>query len=61
MSVMRVCWENTCTNTKVTLCRRCTRPFCDDHLDDATGLCVWCVPVDEDTYNKWRRKEEYEQ
>lgn len=58
---VRVCWEDTCTNMKVTLCRRCTRPFCDEHLDDATGLCMWCVPVDEEMYQLWVKAKETEQ
>lgn len=57
MGVLRVCWEDTCTNTRdITPCVKCRRSFCPDHLDDLTNLCMWCVPVGEDEYQEWVTK-----
>lgn len=50
-----VCWEDRCTNLRgIIRCRRCTRPFCPDHMSEI-NLCLWCVPVDEEEYQKWAR------
>lgn len=50
----KVCWEDTCTNLRdIDNCSRCARPFCPDHLDDLTNLCLHCVPVEEKEYQKW--------
>ena len=48
---MMICWEDRCTSVRnITVCRGCGNPFCDDHMDNLTDLCLHCVPVDEVDY-----------
>lgn len=48
------CWMDTCLNMRdVQLCPRCGHPYCDEHRDWSTNLCMYCVPVAEAEYNEW--------
>lgn len=60
MGIVRVCWEDTCTNTRdIAPCRRCNRGFCPDHMAEYQ-LCCWCIPVDDNELAKWIIKEEHD-
>lgn len=53
--VVMICWEDTCTSLKnVTKCIRCGRSWCEEHMGEI-GLCVWCLPIDDDEYAKWAK------